>query len=56
MSEVINAKINADDITNYTNQPTASSSTHSNSLSLNDLIRDKYGNYVIQRVLDLTVE
>jgi hypothetical protein len=49
IGEVVNAKINADDIT----QPlTSNQSSNTNNLSLNDLIRDKYGNYVIQRVLD----
>ncbi len=51
MSEVSNAKIHLDD-SSYT----GSSQTSSQNLSLNDLIKDKYGNYVIQRVLELSGE
>lgn len=51
MSEVSNAKIHLDD-TVYTGTAQISNQN----LSLNDLIKDKYGNYVIQRVLELSGE
>jgi Pumilio-family RNA binding repeat len=47
MSEIIHAKINCD-------ENSQNSSAHA--LNLNDLIKDKFGNYVIQRVLEVSNE
>ena len=47
MNEVVFAKVNGDEVVTQSS---------SNNLALNDLIKDKYGNYVIQRVLDVSNE
>jgi hypothetical protein len=53
MGEVSNAKIHLEENISYV---APASTSNQNNLSLNDLIKDKYGNYVIQRVLELTTE